>query len=48
VQAFFAAGWTEGNLVDALLAVGDKMVSNFLHGATQIPVDFPPAPALDA
>jgi hypothetical protein len=24
------------------------MVSNFLHGATQIPVDFPPAPALDA
>ena len=48
VQAFFAAGWTEGNLVDALVVVGDKMVSNFLHGATQIPVDFPPAPALNA
>jgi len=48
VQAFFAAGWSEGNLVDAILAVGDKMVSNFLHGATQIPVDFPAAPALDA
>lgn len=48
VQAFFAVGWTEGNLVDALVVVGDKVVSNFLHGATQIPVDFPPAPALDA
>jgi uncharacterized peroxidase-related enzyme len=48
VQAFFAAGWTEGNLVDALVVVGDKMVSNFLHGATQILVDFPPAPALNA
>jgi AhpD family alkylhydroperoxidase len=48
VQAFFDAGWTEGNLVDALVVVGDKMVSNFLHGATQIAVDFPPAPALDA
>lgn len=48
VQAFFAAGWTEGNLVDALVVVGDKMVSNFLHGVTQIPVDFPAAPPLDA
>jgi hypothetical protein len=48
VQAFFAAGWTEGNLVDALVVMGDKMVSNFLHGATQIAVDFPPAPALES
>jgi uncharacterized peroxidase-related enzyme len=47
-QAFFAAGWTEANLVDALVVVGDKMISNFLHGATQIPVDFPAAPSLDA
>jgi len=48
VQAFFAAGWTEANLVDALVVIGDKTVSNFLHGATQIPVDFPAAPSLDA
>ena len=41
VQAFFAAGWTEANLVDALVVVGDKMVSNFLHGATQIPAPTP-------
>lgn len=48
VQAFFAAGWTEANLVDAIVVIGDKITSNFLHGTTQIPVDFPPAPALDA
>ena len=48
VQAFFAAGWTEANLVDAIVIIGDKITSNFLHGTTQIPIDFPPAPALDA
>ena len=46
VQAFFAAGWTEGNLVDAIVAVGDKMISNFLHATTLVPVDFPAAPPL--
>lgn len=46
VQAFFAAGWTEANLVDALVVIGDKTISNYLHGATQIPVDFPAAPPL--
>lgn len=48
LQAFFAAGWTEGNLVDAIVAVGDKMISNFLHATTLVPVDFPAAPPLDA
>ena len=46
VQAFFAAGWTEGNLVDAMLVIGDKTVSNYLHSTTKIPVDFPAAVAL--
>ena len=46
VQAFFGAGWTEGNLVDAIVVIGDKTVTNYLHGTTQVPVDFPPAPPL--
>lgn len=45
-EAFFAAGWTPENLVDTLLAVGDKVVSNYLHAITQVPIDFPAAPAL--
>ena len=46
VQAFFDAGWTEGNLVDAIVVIGDKTVTNYLHATTRVPVDFPPAPAL--
>jgi AhpD family alkylhydroperoxidase len=47
VQAFLDAGWTEGNLVDAIVVIGDKTVTNYLHGATKVPVDFPAAPALN-
>jgi alkylhydroperoxidase family enzyme len=46
LQAFFAAGWTEGNLVDVMLVIGDKTTSNYLHATTQIPVDFPAAVSL--
>jgi AhpD family alkylhydroperoxidase len=48
VDAFLAAGWTQGNLVDVILRIGDKTVTNYLHATTRVPVDFPPAPALDA
>ena len=48
VEAFFAAGWTKENLVDSIVAIGDKMVTNYLHGATHVPVDFPAAPKLAA
>jgi len=47
IEAFFAAGWTKENLVDAYLIIGDKTVSNYLHSTTQIPVDFPAAPNLN-
>jgi uncharacterized peroxidase-related enzyme len=46
VQAFFDAGWSKENLVDAIVVIGDKTVSNYLHSTTKIPVDFPAAPKL--
>ena len=46
VEAFFAAGWTKGNLVDAIVVIGDKTVTNYLHATTRVPVDFPAAPPL--
>jgi AhpD family alkylhydroperoxidase len=46
VEAFLAAGWTKANLVDAIVVIGDKTVTNYLHATTRIPVDFPAAPAL--
>lgn len=47
VEAFLAAGWTHEQLVDTVVLVGDKTISNLLHAVTQVPVDFPAAPALD-
>lgn len=46
VKAFFDAGFTKENLVDLVLAVGDKTTTNYLHNLTNVPVDFPEAPAL--
>ena len=46
VEAFFDAGWTKENLIDVIVAVGDKTITNFLHGTTRVPVDFPAAPSL--
>jgi AhpD family alkylhydroperoxidase len=46
VEAFFGAGWTQENLVDTIVTIGDKTVTNYLHATTQVPVDFPSAPAL--
>lgn len=48
VDAFLAAGWTPGNQVDVIVVIGDKTVTNYLHGVTKVPVDFPAAPALHA
>jgi uncharacterized peroxidase-related enzyme len=46
LDAFFAAGYTEGQLVDTVMVIGDKIITNYLHALTQVPVDFPAAPAL--
>lgn len=43
---FFAAGYTEENLIDVVLVIGDKIITNYLHALTEIPVDWPLAPAL--
>lgn len=47
VKNFMEAGYTKGNLVDAIVLVGEKTISNYIHNTTQVPVDFPAAPALE-
>lgn len=47
IEAFFAAGYNKANLVDAIIVIGDKIISNFLYGAGQFPIDFPLAPELE-
>jgi DNA invertase Pin-like site-specific DNA recombinase len=36
----------EAGLVDVIVVIGDKTVTNYLHATTQVPVDFPAAPSL--
>ena len=47
VDAFFAAGYNNENLIDVILQVADKVAMNYVHNLTQVPVDFPLAPALE-
>jgi hypothetical protein len=30
-----------------IVTIGDKIVTNYLHSTTKVPVDFPAAPVLD-
>lgn len=47
IDAFFSAGWTKENLIDVIVTIGDKIITNYLHAVTKVPVDFPAAPTLD-
>ncbi len=40
------AGFTQENVVDIVIAIGDKIITNYLHNITEVPVDFPAAPAI--
>ena len=46
-EALFQVGYDQSNLVDILMVIGDKTISNFIHGTTQIPIDFPVAQPLE-
>lgn len=46
-EALFEAGFNKANLVDIIMVIGDKTISNYLHGTTQVPVDFPAALELE-
>tara|TARA_R110001592_G_scaffold323443_1_gene602707 strand:+ start:1577 stop:2125 length:549 start_codon:yes stop_codon:yes gene_type:complete len=43
---FFAVGYDEENLIDVVMVIGDKIISNYIHNITDFAVDFPLAPAL--
>ncbi len=40
-EDFFAAGYTEANMIDVVIVVGDKIISNYLHNLTGFEIDFP-------
>jgi uncharacterized peroxidase-related enzyme len=48
LQNFFNAGYTKGSIIDVMIAIADKVVMNYIHNLTKIPVDFPLAKSLEA
>lgn len=48
VESFFDAGYTEANLIDVVIVIGDKVISNYIHNLTGFEIDFPVAPELEA
>lgn len=47
-EAFFSAGYTEAFLIDVVIVIGDKIISNYIHNLTGFTIDFPLAPELKA
>lgn len=46
IEALLNAGYTQENVIDAVLVIGEITVTNYLHGITKVAVDFPAAPSL--
>ena len=46
LELFFNEGYNKGNLVDVILQIGEKTITNYLHNITQIAIDFPEVPNL--
>ena len=46
-DAFFAAGYTEANLIDTVFGIGEITITNYVNNLTRVPIDFPIAPSLE-
>lgn len=40
-QAFFEAGYSEASMIDVVIVIGDKIISNYIHNLTGVEIDFP-------
>lgn len=45
-EAFFTAGYNEASMIDVVIIIGDKIISNYLHNLTGFEIDFPLAEKL--
>lgn len=46
LENFYDTGYNEGALIDVVIAVGDKTITNYIYALTEVPIDFPTAPAI--
>lgn len=47
IDAFFEAGYSKENLIDIIVLIGDRTISNILHAVTKVPIEFPLAKNID-
>ncbi len=40
-KLFFSVGYTEANMIDVVMTIGDKTISNYMHNLTGFEIDFP-------
>jgi uncharacterized peroxidase-related enzyme len=43
----FNAGYSEANMIDIVMVIGDKIISNYIHNLTGFEIDFPVAKELE-
>lgn len=43
---FFTAGYSESNMIDVVIIIGDKIISNYIHNLAGFEIDFPLAKEL--
>ncbi|WP_040281079.1 carboxymuconolactone decarboxylase family protein [Psychroserpens damuponensis] len=46
LELFFNEGYNQGHLIDVILQIGEKTITNYLHNITQIKIDFPEVPKI--
>lgn len=46
VENLFNGGYDEANMIDIIIVIGDRIISNFIHGVTQFGIYFPRASEL--
>jgi AhpD family alkylhydroperoxidase len=47
IENFLSNGFPIGKIIDIVIAIADKVVTNYVHNITQVAVDFPLAPKLE-
>lgn len=46
LDLFLNEGYGKDHLIDVIIQIGEKTITNYLHNITQIPIDFPEVPQL--
>ena len=46
LELFFNEGYNKGHLVDVIIQIGEKTITNYLHNVTKVAIDFPDVPKI--